>query len=407
MKQLLLLVICLMSFSIAEIHPGLKNAIDKGDIKTAENLVKKIGVKDIYCPKNLSFDNAMKVYGDVFNSEPEKIWQFCDSNFVIEAENKGCKNSVPICRYYLQTCIQNNRMDLLEMALEDVLQSELYNRKEKQIIEKMGIIKTSERECKDELMKEEYEAFNPLVKKEVRCKLLYSESVCDKFNVALDSLRKNYIKREKLCKTKPTKKILKEKVDADVMVNSFLYEIEYFGLFLVKEMKNPFYFNSNFLDVYKKMKKNKKINESLVKELWYKINNDEDLLQNLAFCFAYFDETLWIGRNHLDCYTYEKNFQDGFNLTMPMEGLIDRLSSVYASSGAISDSLIAFSCRLYPQIDKELYKVKGINIIDCNIINEYSAEYKTCANNNSSYSWTSSLGNDYICKNGKFYSQDK
>ena len=58
MNKFLLALIGLISFSFADVHPGLKNAIDKGDVKTAETLVKKIGVKDIYCPKNLSVSDA-------------------------------------------------------------------------------------------------------------------------------------------------------------------------------------------------------------------------------------------------------------------------------------------------------------------------------------------------------------
>lgn len=48
-----------------EIHPGLKNAIDAGDIQQAKNLVEKVGVNDIYCPVSLSADDADKIYASL------------------------------------------------------------------------------------------------------------------------------------------------------------------------------------------------------------------------------------------------------------------------------------------------------------------------------------------------------
>ena len=51
-----------LSFAVAgELHPGLKNAIDNGDYKTAKNLVEKVGVTDVYCPGSLSVKDAEKV----------------------------------------------------------------------------------------------------------------------------------------------------------------------------------------------------------------------------------------------------------------------------------------------------------------------------------------------------------
>ena len=66
MKKVLLIVFGIMSFAVAGVHPGLKNAIDRGDVKTAEMLVKKVGVKDVYCPDEISYNDAIKIYGDVF-----------------------------------------------------------------------------------------------------------------------------------------------------------------------------------------------------------------------------------------------------------------------------------------------------------------------------------------------------
>lgn len=68
------IVFMALSFAVAgELHPGLKNAIDNGDYKTAKNLVEKVGVTDVYCPGSLSVKDAEKVYGSILKKNPLAI----------------------------------------------------------------------------------------------------------------------------------------------------------------------------------------------------------------------------------------------------------------------------------------------------------------------------------------------
>ena len=130
MNRLLIALLSLISFSIADVHSGLRNTIDKGDIKTAENLVKKVGVKDIYCPANLSYENALQIYGNVFAEFPEKMWEFCNSDFIKKAESSICKTNVPLCR----ELFKHKKFETWKTHLKQIKESKLHEQKEKNII---------------------------------------------------------------------------------------------------------------------------------------------------------------------------------------------------------------------------------------------------------------------------------
>lgn len=64
-RHLLAIVFAFISvpYVLAEVHPGLKNAIDKGDYKTAKNLIQKMNVRGGYLPATLSIEDAEFIYG--------------------------------------------------------------------------------------------------------------------------------------------------------------------------------------------------------------------------------------------------------------------------------------------------------------------------------------------------------
>ena len=68
---------CFISFAsytfAGEIHAGLKNAVDAGNVSLAKNMVEKIGVTDIYCPANLNVKDAEKIYAHVLKKDPLRI----------------------------------------------------------------------------------------------------------------------------------------------------------------------------------------------------------------------------------------------------------------------------------------------------------------------------------------------
>lgn len=127
MNKIFFVLISLISLSMADVHPGLKNAIDNGKIKDAKALIEKVGVKDIYCPSSLSLENALKVYGKIFAEKPFKMWEKCDAEFIEKAELEVCKVSASLCKYY----IRNGNWDIFKKGLQDVYQSKLYIKRSK------------------------------------------------------------------------------------------------------------------------------------------------------------------------------------------------------------------------------------------------------------------------------------
>ena len=65
--NVILLLICMATLAFAEVHPGLKNAIDNGDYKTAKNLKQKMHVEGTYLPPSLSIKDAEFIYGPITN----------------------------------------------------------------------------------------------------------------------------------------------------------------------------------------------------------------------------------------------------------------------------------------------------------------------------------------------------
>lgn len=83
------LTICLASSTLAQ--DALRDAIDAGDIKAAQKMVKKGEVEEIYCGK-LSADDAVTVYGKIFKSMPDESFANCPSQFSYGYGTKVCAN---------------------------------------------------------------------------------------------------------------------------------------------------------------------------------------------------------------------------------------------------------------------------------------------------------------------------
>ena len=72
----IMLVCCIFaaSFAVAgEVHTGLKNAIDAGNVSLAKNLIEKVGVTDIYCPAGLNVTDAEKIYAQILQKDSLRI----------------------------------------------------------------------------------------------------------------------------------------------------------------------------------------------------------------------------------------------------------------------------------------------------------------------------------------------
>ena len=424
--KVLALSISLISISMADIHPGLKNAVDNGDVKSAKALVEKIGVKDIYCPSSLSLNDALKIYGNVFSEKPAAMWENCEGGFIENAEKDVCKVSEPLCKYYLQNC----DFDALKIGLMDVNKAKLNIKKVNRKTQKEEFVKATKQECFDELEKDGAVAKAKLfVLKKTFCdpKDEFSTAFCPVFYLTVeDSIQKARIKAEKKCKTKPKKKVIKE-VEASVEVNPFLYEIELLGIGISREMRNPVNFDSSMLDLYKALKKNNIIDISsklrLANDIAMPIisrsrpviyGDDADgkrSFANVSFaaaCLAYpnFDSLFNSNRILVEMYNLKRSCKDSVEkdvgylaLTSTKADLIKGIVAHYAKWGNVSDSIKAFSCRLYPKIDEEIAKIMSVNLFNCVSLSEFKDANEKCSQSDSAYIWKSSANLSYACEN--------
>ena len=396
-KNLCQLILFLVLTSFANIHPGLKNAIDRGDIKTAENLIKKFNVKDIYCPASLSYEDTLVIYEHPFSNNPSSMWEKCDSIFIKSAEKNVCKTSVPLCKLYLNQILHDVDSEILDTVFEDILQSKLFVQKEKRLVEKKVTKKASIQECLEQLENLRINTIDSVIgvyKKE--CREIFDEEYCTKmFNkigtANIDSINKSFSSKAKLCNKKPTKTEV-EHVEQVLSVNPFLYEIEYYNIKLSKRMKNPFYTNMKPIETYKKLK-------SVYIPLEKKDNIRPVLdMDAAAYCIAFPNKK---SRVEL-CHESIKQYTDSLNLSSSKNEVIKKISNAYAISGFVSDSLITFSCKLYPKIDKDFYDVMEVNDFDCNFVSQYNSENEKCANSSKNYIQTFSSGIKYVCDSNKW-----
>ena len=73
-------------------QPELRDAIDNGDIATAQKIVKKGAAEEIYCGK-LSPTDAVKVYEKIFKAMPYESFSNCQSQFSYGYGTKVCANA--------------------------------------------------------------------------------------------------------------------------------------------------------------------------------------------------------------------------------------------------------------------------------------------------------------------------
>lgn len=70
---------------------ALREAIDAGDVATAQKIVKKGEAEEIYCGK-LSANDAVKIYEKIFKAMPSESFESCPSQFAYGYGTKVCSN---------------------------------------------------------------------------------------------------------------------------------------------------------------------------------------------------------------------------------------------------------------------------------------------------------------------------
>lgn len=71
---------------------ALREAVDNGDVATAQKIVKKGEAEEIYCGK-LSANDAVKVYDKIFKAMPDESFAACPNQFSYGYGEKVCSNA--------------------------------------------------------------------------------------------------------------------------------------------------------------------------------------------------------------------------------------------------------------------------------------------------------------------------
>lgn len=110
MRFFLLFISFSAILSMAAVHAGLQDAIDKNDITKASAIIQNLGVQDIYCPAKLSVANGKKLYGKRFSENPNLLYANCDEDFIQAYTKDACTDKINegLCKQVLsKTSIEN------------------------------------------------------------------------------------------------------------------------------------------------------------------------------------------------------------------------------------------------------------------------------------------------------------
>ena len=308
---------------LADVHPGLKSAIDAGEIKKAEVLVKKMNVTDIYCPATLSWADAKKVYGNYFLDNPQAMASICDEAFVKNYRKSACtsKSEIPLCLEALNATPVGEWQEYLDRIEKNKLQNgtEEYEAPE-MVKEKMTASEKSG--CMGGVKASR--AFLSQYERELKMEQRKNGNVLTGLFVSIlqhsiDSLKLDISKKEKNCKAgvKEVEKMVKKTRPK----NYFLPALHDLNRYLTNAASSPFGFGANEQKLYAVYRK-------------------------LAGKSSEFPDEKY---------------------------MMDKLTRMYSKNGDVEDGHLLYSCRLYPGIDKKYMKTVGYDLFKCkDVLDKYS-----------------------------------
>lgn len=111
---------------VNNVHPGLKSAIDRGDIQTAVNL-RAAGAPGIYCPAELSPGDAVRLYRDELRNDPKQIIDNCSPEFTEKISAKSCTNpnNIKLCK----SILMKTKVTKWQPMLDKIIENEVYKSK--------------------------------------------------------------------------------------------------------------------------------------------------------------------------------------------------------------------------------------------------------------------------------------
>jgi hypothetical protein len=337
--KLLALLLLLPYFLSADVHPALKDAVDKNDIKMARNLIENVGVQDIYCPASLQPKDAFALYGKRFSNRPDSLFAMCDSTFSRDYINYACVQlkDTAFCRVMLDksspaswpesysTTFCSNKKDapicarlLYEVPLPRLLpylrqikKNNLYSMRE---IKVQQVRYPSKSECADyfsQMRTADEEVRNAMAVCASRSRNSTERTICQSaVRDQASQLHSGDAKIKKRCaKASNTARMVDEKSEGD------------------------FVFSYAF---YKK---------------------DDDIFHYTRDPLADFN------REYLNF--YPMFVSAGVNVWISEKDGLKNLKDIYARDGMLSNEDRTFYCRIYPDIDEKLNKMLGVSVLSC------------------------------------------
>lgn len=378
MKRILCACALLSIAAFADTHPALKEAIDSKNYKQAENLIKNVGVKDIYCPETLAAKDADKIYGKIFTDSIGYLLENCDvvfSRTYLEYKCAGgkdkamCLNLVNLTdpyswpeTYAKQFCTKKN-VEICAAAIEKIPVEKsvpfLKAIKTNKLAEMKQInIKDFRSGCatKKECLPQAKELYNDM--------LAQIQRRIDDANFNWRMARNDnerYNREKEIKRWEEEKKELKAKGYSNFcsdLQNDITFE---------KLKLNQYYFDTPFMLLTDKAAR-----------YYWDIHNP--IIPGLAENWADVDRLFEIAnkatiksiesmKDTLARLTALAQFMEKYAKLAPYfiykKNIIDNMKESFAKNEKIDPIEQLFYCKLYPSLDKEVEKLFGMKIIDC------------------------------------------
>lgn len=410
MKRILCACALLSIAAFADTHPALKEAIDSKNYKQAENLIKNVGVKDIYCPETLAAKDADKIYGKIFADSIGYLLENCDvvfSRTYLEYKCAGgkdkamCLNLINLTdpnswpeTYAKQFCTKKN-VEICAAAVEKI--------PVEKSVPYLKAIKANKLAEMKQINVKDFRS-GGATKKEClpKAKELYNDMLAQiqrriddaNFNWRMARNDNDRYNREKEIKRwEEEKKELKAKSYSDFcsdLQNDVTFE---------KLKLNQYYFDIPFMLLTDKAAR-----------YYWDIHNP--IIPGLAENWGDVDRLFEIAnkatiksienmKDTLAQLTALAEFMGRYAKSAPYfiykKNIIDNMKASFAKNEKIDSIEQLFYCKLYPSLDKETEKLFGMKIIDCKgMLEENKKIAEPCENDSRLF------GGKVRCMEGKF-----
>lgn len=153
------------SMVTAQIHKGLKDAIDNEDMKAAKAIVNNLKIMDIYCPASLTVKNGQILFGDRFAKDPSLLYSKCEKEFISSYLETACikKDNFQLCK----SALDSTKISEWTPLLKDIKKNGLDRILEKYEEEVTTQRKATRAECQEDMETDgEFTAYIELMESE-------------------------------------------------------------------------------------------------------------------------------------------------------------------------------------------------------------------------------------------------